>query len=307
LKEITEDNQALRKSNQMKVKRFEIELKEALCEMRKDTRLVITDIPGINEAGASNKYRDYVNDNWKTFDCAVVVMDGRQGVNTEEQVSLLHFIKKNIDEKKDVPVVILFNKIDDPEDDEQAELVLEAQRYVEKIFGVKDRQKNLEEMLESRKSTQLSPVFIPISGITAFVFQSCSSMPLTKFRDFDEKLIARLGRERIGKWKWKKLTKQQQMEQAHKAVSDPDGYQQGIEESNFDRFLKSLSIVIGGEATQQRLIEKQIEVSLGSLSSSAGIVDMLTLIYKKITALSPDTSEGNPSITSSFWRLYKGL
>jgi GTPase SAR1 family protein len=307
LKEITEDNQALRKSNQMKVKQFEIELKEALCEMRKDTRLVITDIPGINEAGASNKYRDYVNDNWKTFDCAVVVMDGRQGVNTEEQVSLLHFVKKNIDEKKDVPVVILFNKIDDPEDDEQAELVLEAQRYVEKIFGVKDRQKNIEEMLETGHSTQLSPVFIPISGITAFVFQSCSSMPLKKFRDFDEKLIARLGRERIGKWKWKRLTKEQQIEQAHKAVSDPDGYQQGIEESNFDRFLKSLSIVIGGEATQNRLVEKQIEVSLGSLSSSPGIVDALTLVYKKITALSPDTSEGNPSISSSFWRLYKGL
>eukprot|EP00980_Cylindrotheca_fusiformis_P030895 scaffold25600_cov162-Cylindrotheca_fusiformis.AAC.1 len=70
----------------MAVKRFEIEQKEEVCEMRKDTRLVIVAIPGINEAGASNKYRDYVEEKWNNFDCIVVVMDGRQGVNTEEKM-----------------------------------------------------------------------------------------------------------------------------------------------------------------------------------------------------------------------------
>eukprot|EP00980_Cylindrotheca_fusiformis_P031654 scaffold26754_cov113-Cylindrotheca_fusiformis.AAC.1 len=62
LKETTEANDVLRKSNQMAVKSFEIELKEELCEMRKDTRLAIANIPGINEAGASKKYRDYVEE-----------------------------------------------------------------------------------------------------------------------------------------------------------------------------------------------------------------------------------------------------
>eukprot|EP00980_Cylindrotheca_fusiformis_P000944 scaffold251_cov88-Cylindrotheca_fusiformis.AAC.3 len=86
LKEIADDNDALMKNNAMAVKRFEIELKEELCEMRKDTRLVIVDIPGINEAIASNKYQDHVEEKWNTFDCVVVAMDGRQGVNTEEKM-----------------------------------------------------------------------------------------------------------------------------------------------------------------------------------------------------------------------------
>eukprot|EP00980_Cylindrotheca_fusiformis_P023717 scaffold10851_cov73-Cylindrotheca_fusiformis.AAC.1 len=155
LKEITEDNDALRKNNKMAVKRFEVELKEELCEMRKDTRLVIVDIPGINEAGASNKYRDYVEEKWNTFDCVVVVMDGRQGVNTEEQVSLLHFIKQN-DDKREMPLLILFNKVDDPDDDEQAELVVEAREYVTNIFEAQNSEKNDEKSPESENPANAS-------------------------------------------------------------------------------------------------------------------------------------------------------
>ena len=317
LKEITEDNAALRASNQVNQKRFEIQLDEELCDMRKDTRLVIADIPGINEAGASNKYKDYVTENWETFDCAIVVMDGRQGVNTEEQVSLLHLVKKNIDEKKDVPVIILCNKIDDPEDEEQAELVCEARREVEKIFGVEDREKGLEGLLEHDVSRELdsrcvthSPVFIPISGITAFIFQSCSTMTLEKFSKFDEQLIAKLGRERIGKRKWRRLTKDQQIAEAHKAVSDPDGYLEGIADSNFDKFLKVFAYVVGGEAAQRGMIGKQIAESLKSLQVLPGIVAVLASEYKKMAALSSDATENgfmHPLLASTFWRLYKRL
>eukprot|EP00980_Cylindrotheca_fusiformis_P002635 scaffold618_cov130-Cylindrotheca_fusiformis.AAC.39 len=297
LKEITEDNDALRKTNQMAVKRFEIELKEELCEMRKDTRLVITDIPGINEAGASNKYRDYVEDNWISFDCVVAVMDGRQGVNTEEQVSLLHFIKKNFD-KEALPLLIVFNKVDDPDDDEHAGLVEEAREYVMKLFERQDRKKN------DKKAAPLS--FIPISGLTAFIFRCCSKMSLEKFRCFDEKLIAKLGREHIGKMKWRKLSKEEKFTQAHRAVSDRDGYQQGIEESNFDSFMETLSAFIGGESTQYRLIEKQIEVTMKLLSPKVGLVDLLDSILTKSTDLDPDRPVRG-FISKRFWQLYKTL
>lgn len=281
------------------------------------------DIPGINEAHTSKKYKTYVEKNWDTFDCVMVVMDGRQGVNTEEQVSLLHFVKTNLKERKHIPVMILCNKIDDPDDKEQMEMILEAQYEVEKIFGVEDRQKSLEEVLEEsatkrsvesserKKKTQkalkeVSPVFIPISGITAFVFQNCSNMSLETFRNFDEDLIAKLGRERIGKRKWKRLSKEEQIRQAHEAVSDPEGYQEGIEDSNFDKVLSAFSYLLGGAIAQENMIQKQIQVSLSKMSCRPGIVDALETSYKLIVALS-----GTPllyqqqvkDLKASFWRL----
>ncbi|CAJ1960386.1 unnamed protein product [Cylindrotheca closterium] len=335
LKEITEDNLELRASDQVQTKRFEIELEEPLCEMRKDTQLVIVDIPGVNEADMSKKYKDYVENHWNTFDCAVVVMDGRQGVNTEEQVSLLRFVKTNLESKKDIPVVILCNKVDDPDDKEQAELVLEAQCEVEKIFRVSDRQKSLQDLLDtadglsiqvsnenqvlnstSKKqkighSEHVSPVFIPISGITAFIFQICSSMTLKKFREFDEDLIAKLGRERIGKRKWKKLSKEEQVQQAHKAVSDPEGYQEGLEDSNFHKFLKALSLLVGGDATQEQLIKKQIQVLLENIPCGHGMVSVLEKIHKSSAALSgcADSSMTGSAndVPKIFWKVQANL
>jgi hypothetical protein len=86
---ITSDNARLRQNltgKQVEEKTFEIELQESLCEMRPDTQLVVIDIPGINEARISDKYKNWVSNNWDTFDCAIVVMDGKHGVNTDTQV-----------------------------------------------------------------------------------------------------------------------------------------------------------------------------------------------------------------------------
>jgi GTPase SAR1 family protein len=46
LQEITDDNQALRDTDILQEKTFEIELEEPLFEMRNDTNLVLIDVPG---------------------------------------------------------------------------------------------------------------------------------------------------------------------------------------------------------------------------------------------------------------------
>ena len=141
LQETTADNAAFRNKNVVKERSFDISLDEPLHEMRPDTKLVIVDIPGINEAGTSSKYKDYVNANWHTFDDVVVVMDARQGVNTDEQHALLTLAKNNLMATKKVPLIILNNKVDDPENEEQLALLSEARRTVEELFGVSDREK----------------------------------------------------------------------------------------------------------------------------------------------------------------------
>jgi GTPase SAR1 family protein len=202
-KEIAEDNIKLRESNQVQEKWFDIELPKELCSMRKDTKLVVVDIPGINEAGSCDKYMEYVKEKWATFDCVVVVMDGKQGVNSEEQVNLLNVVKEN-QATKDVPVIILCNKVDDPDDEEQNGLIEEARAKVEEIFAVGCRDEALRKVLEAKSSGQttvfgqISPAFIPISAVHAFIRQSASLMSLEQFRGFDKELIEKLGRDQIG-------------------------------------------------------------------------------------------------------------
>jgi Elongation factor Tu GTP binding domain len=134
LQKITHDNSILRQTNQIQESTFDVELDEPLCPMRNDTKLVLIDIPGLNEAGSKDIYQKYVNDKWNTFDCVIAVMDVMQGVNTEEQVQLLHMIKRNLVTKKKMPVIVLCNKVDDPDNPEIKMLVNEVRNKVKEIF-----------------------------------------------------------------------------------------------------------------------------------------------------------------------------
>ena len=131
-------------------------------------------------------------------------------------------------------------------------------------------------------------------------------MSLETFRKFDEELIDKLGRERIGKRKWKRLSKEEQIQQAHKAVSDPEGYKEGIEDSNFDKVLSAFSYLMSGSNVQEKMIQKQIEVSLSKIQCEPGIVDKLEASYTQIAALSETPSAHQKSLKElkvSFWRL----
>jgi GTPase SAR1 family protein len=140
LQQITHDNSMLRQTNQIQESTFDVELDEPLCSMRSDTRLVLIDIPGLNEAGSRDIFKQYVDDKWDTFDCVIAVMDVMQGVNTEEQVQLLRMIKHNLATKKQVPVIVLCNKVDDPHDHEIKMLVNEVRNKVTEIFAPQSMQ-----------------------------------------------------------------------------------------------------------------------------------------------------------------------
>lgn len=106
LEKITRDNTKIRAATTtpndvLHESVFDVELDELLCEMRPDTRLVLTEVPGLNQAGSEAVYRDYVLSHWNSLDCVIVVMDDCQGVmdvcqgvNTEEQVQLLKLIQQ---------------------------------------------------------------------------------------------------------------------------------------------------------------------------------------------------------------------
>jgi GTPase SAR1 family protein len=92
---------------------------------------------------------------------------------------------------KDVPIIILCNKVDDPDDEEQAELIEEARAKVEEIFavGCPAALRKVLEAISSRRTFvfgQVSPAFLPISVVHAFIRQSASLMSLEQFQGFNK-------------------------------------------------------------------------------------------------------------------------
>ena len=248
---------------------------------------------GINEAGASKKYKDFVNDQWHTFDMVIVVLDGRQGVNTEEQIALLKLVKTNCDKTRKVPVAILMNKIDDPDDEEQQTLVKEARHEVEKIFEVNDRSKSLQLFLAGKvKNRSLaSPSFIAISGIHAFIFRTAKNLDFASFKKkIDKSQMDKIGREAYPVRRWKNFTVTEKQKKAYEVLCDPDQVADGLEACNFDKCLSILDFFLGGEERQKKIIEEQIRISKNRLAPEVDYVTELVAVFHKSERFGRETS-----------------
>ncbi|GAX16055.1 hypothetical protein FisN_20Hu270 [Fistulifera solaris] len=304
LKEITPDNKAFRNSSAIHEKFFDIEHDEPLCDMRKDTDLVVVDVPGINEAGAGSKYRDFVEKKWHTFDVVVLVMDGKQGVNTEEQLKLLQFVKNNQETKRRVSLIILLNKVDDPDDEEQSVLVDESRKEAEKQFNC-----TLEKLLHNTqkgaksKMSKLTPILIPTSAMHAYFYCTASLMTFDQFKKFDKDLIEKIGREEVGKFRWKNLSEDKKYQAVYEAVSEEGQYKERLEATNFDKFLEALRDFIGDELAQLKILQEQVRVSLKNLSPKEGLANQFRAAYEKSKAVGMQFA----NLSDHFWTTYNEL
>jgi hypothetical protein len=95
---------------------------------------VVVDIPGINEAGSCDKYMKYVKEKWATFDCVVVVMDGKQGVNSGRTSQSSECRQGNLDTK--VLSLSCATRLMTRTTKNEAGLIAEARLKVEEIFDV---------------------------------------------------------------------------------------------------------------------------------------------------------------------------
>ena len=310
LKEIIGDNKELRKSNTIQEKTFHVQLQQPLCsDMRPDTTLVLVDIPGVNEAGSSKMYMDYVEQKWDTFDCVIVVMDAVQGVNTEEQVKLLEFVKNNTKKIRNIPIIVLGNKVDDPDNVEVAELVDEVRGKVAQIFGVGCRKRALDDVVAAAKKGRPSanfpatesPIFVPVSARNAFLYRSACGLSFEEFRNLDQTIIDKIGRSEVPAFKWKKYSQARKYKVAYEAVSDESEYSARLEMTNFDKFLMVLSYVVGGKETQASIVCAQLDVAQSKLSWKNALTPQIAVIYEKMKALGRSTT----GLTDTFVRLFE--
>jgi GTPase SAR1 family protein len=197
-RELKEKNARHQKSQKLEEISYPINVDNFLGEMREDTALTLIDVPGLNNGDADKKKRilEWVKTNWSTFDCVILVMDAKTGVDTSDAVETLKLVEYHCRETRTIPVIILCNKVDDPNNKDKGrksvsieqmeieEMVLQSQKEIEKIFNVSDRKLALEEFLDKKESSgepykMLSPAFLPISARFALLFYSAKNSKLT--------------------------------------------------------------------------------------------------------------------------------
>ena len=309
--EISSDNRTLRSSTKVVEKVFDIQVDDTICKMRKDTRLVLIDVPGINEADSSRKFKDYVRSHWTTFDCVCLVMDAVQGVNTEEQVELLKFVKKNNEEGKDIPTIIIGNKMDDPEHKQKLELVRETRQKTIEIFGETCSEDFLARILGAESKDiddaglRSGAVFVPVSAAYAFVYRKAGSLTVESLQKLDKDILDDIGQMEVGIKKWRKLSDSKKCQVVRDAISDPSEYHESLARTNFHNFLSVLAYYVGGDVAQRGLLAKQIDVVLRFLApnESGSLVDAIYYIYKRCQAIGRSTDD----LPTNFWRVYSTL
>ena len=169
-----ENNEKFRSSETVVEKTFDLVVGESIFpadSMRSDTKLVLIDVPGINDSESSQKYREYLTSKWDEFDCAILVMDAAQGVNTIDHMDLINFVHSHNQEKKQLPTIIVGNKVDDPDDEEIATLVQQTRDKAVEIFGDGCSKEALSTLLDDIakgsaccKDASKMTAFIPLSA-----------------------------------------------------------------------------------------------------------------------------------------------
>ena len=106
--------------------------------------------------------------------------------------------------------------------------------------------------------------------------------------NFDQDLLEKLYCEQIGRRRWSVLSGQQKRNEA---------YQDGLQDSNFDKLMKALEYRFGGKSTQLRIINLQINTTLQSLLTRpiiSGGIALFREVHEK----------RNLDLVASFWETY---
>lgn len=309
LQEIKEDNKKLRTEKKViQEKSFDILFDKPPIDMHENTSLVFVDIPGLNEADTKMMYLDYIRDHWDSFDCVIIVMDAEKGASTQEEVKLLEFAKKMLATKKQLPIIILCNKVDDPDDASLMDLVHELRKRAQKVFGVADRTEALEQMLTAFRQgqrvnadTSVFPIFIPISAGNAFAYRAGANCSFEKFQQLDSKLIDTIGCDELGVAKWKPQSKANKYKIAFQAINDATQFQERLATTNFDTFLSALAYTLGGSETQRDLLHQQTKVAVRHLSDGPIIANQLVSVYNTCQILNRYSGH----LKAAFWNEFK--
>jgi GTP-binding protein EngB required for normal cell division len=274
---------------------YEVETQHEMVSMRKDTQLTFVVVPGTIEG--STKYHSYIVDNWDTFDATIVVLDGKAGIS-DDDVKLLKLVKEQF-KNREIPTMILCNKIDDPDNEKLLKHVAKAESKVKKIFNL------------DTESEPSNIVFLPCSALHAYIYRAGARLNVYQFEDFDSDMMQIIGKVHFGSKNWKVMTHEERFRKTHQILVDPKLFKEGMDKCGFTSVMEELNRHLGGAETQERMINKQIDLTLATLSPTQNewISKTCLAVHKKQILLASGTIESSdPSQTrlrETFWKVFE--
>jgi small GTP-binding protein len=310
LEKVTFDNLILRQQDKIEERWYDITVDKDLIPMRDDTDLILVDLPGLNEAGNSTKYKDYLLENWSSYDGIIFLMDVTLGGATDSEKNLLQWIKSTWDLHKSTSIIVVGNKVDG-KDPELLDMADQVCKVMEQVFDVTDRVAALKALLDEKTMTDdraaCLPVFIPMSALSACAFRfvqeynnsSAASAPIS-FAHLDSVVLDHIAVNHIGKSRWSRMSAEEQEAQTIETLRDPKYYEEAMSDSNFSVFMSVLDKCFGGTEMQANILERQVLLGTRYLDSKASIASQLRPLISKQKAINKPVD----MITDAFWTYF---
>lgn len=275
---------------------YEVETQYEMVRMRKDTQLTFILVPGTIEG--STKYHSYIVENWDTFDAAIVVLDGKTGIS-DDDIKLLKLVKEKF-KNREIPTMVLCNKIDDPDNEKLMKHVAKAESKVKKIFHLDD---------ESTERSNI--VFLPCSALHAYIYRAGARLTVYQFEEFDSDMMEIIGKVHFGSKNWKAMTHEERFRKTHKILADPKLFKEGMDKCGFTLVMEELNHHLGGADKQEQMIKKQIDLTLKNLNptQTEWISKTCLAVHQKQVLLASGAIESSdPSqirLRETFWKVYE--
>lgn len=250
-----------RVKNKLTSKWFPIKLRTPLCQnMMENTQLEIVDVPGWKESSASQDpgtsecvAKDYITSNWNTFGLVLVVLDltcSNEEARTRNK-ELLRSLS-DINKGKEIPVLILGNKVDAFEDDGMKEAIEHMRADIDSSFH------------SFMPKTEL----IVLSAKGALYYRYAKGLDYDDFISYYEDKMDQIGKSMYTEIGWERKSRSSRRRELLDDLQDSAMYDRVMSEkgSNFGSLLTEINVKVGGQDNQRFILKRVLELKLGQFS-----------------------------------------
>ena len=286
-----------------------IKVDHPLFGLSYETDLVVVDTPGYDLDTTNAEYIDHIRSSWSEYDCVIVVIDAACHSCVRDMAGLLSLVQHQRELKKDMPIIVLCNKVDDPMDRKTADRVISLKREVEQMFNVSDRDLALKEMLSGAinpSGHKANPCFVSVSAKNALPYTRLGHFRLHESNPIDNALLRKLESRGDPEKIWETLTETEKEQVLFKIVNHPHEHLNRTDKSNFMKFQRVVGMFITRSCAREK-DDGENDALPPMLSEwlleNDEMVDHLERVHKRNTALGFPTSH----IIGIFWVQFQAV
>jgi predicted GTPase len=241
-----------KKMNELNEIHYNVNKLNNFVKFQKDVRMILYDIPGLNDSTTKKVYYDYLDSKFSNFDIVIWTIDVNSAINTSDEIDICNHLIKNIKNNYDnwyikTKLIVLLNKCDDMYYDESGHLILDD----EKKDMYNQAKKNINNSIK-----EIYPDFeyqiVQISSENAYIYRTLEDNPMI---DIDIKYLNKLGYNEYGKTEWNSLSHEKKKMKIREKL-DPETIRNRMMNTGFNDFKNTFQTYIDGNLELELLLNR---------------------------------------------------